>query len=109
MTIYYMSKNIFLKPAIELIQKIIRLDSGEFIDWYVSIIGVKGGITSLEKFLIYHCHKLEDQVENLDSITNMLKFFKYKHIQPKYLLMLQNRTIIDIKRMVVYELTSKYL
>ncbi len=104
-----MSKNIFLNPAIELIHTMVRLDNCEFIDWYIDIIDTKSGIKSLDKFLIAHCHKMDEQLENLDNITNMLKLFKYKHIQPKYLLMNRNRVIIDIKRKVVYELTSKYL
>jgi hypothetical protein len=104
-----MSKNIFLNPAIELIHTIVRLDDNDFIDWYIDIIDTSKGINKLDKFLIYHCHKVEEQFENLDNITNMMKLFKYRHIQPKYLLMLRNRTIIDIKRKVVYEVTSKYL
>jgi hypothetical protein len=104
-----MTKNIFLNPAIELIHTIVRLDNNEFIDWYTDIIDTKGGIKRLDKFLISHCHKMEEQLENLDNITNMLKLFKYRHIPPKYLLINRMKTIIDIKRQVVYELTSKYL
>jgi hypothetical protein len=104
-----MSKNIFLNPAIKLIHTIVRSDNNEFIDWYIDIIDTKGCIKSLDKFLISHCHTMKERLENLDNITNMLKLFKYKHIQPNYLLINRNRTIIDIKRKIVYELTSKYL
>ena len=104
-----MSKNIFLNQAIELIHTIVRLDNNDFIDWYIDIIDTSRGIKKLDKFLIYHCHKMEEQLENLDNITNMMKLFKYRQIPPKYLLMNRNKTVIDIKRKVVYELTSKYL
>ncbi len=104
-----MPKNIFLNPAIELIHTIVRLDDNEFIDWYTDIIDTTGGIKQLDKFLIAHCHKVEEQLENLDNITNMLKLYKYRHIQPKYLLVIKYKTVIDIKRQVVYELISKYL
>ncbi len=104
-----MTKNIFLNPAIELIHTIVRLDNNEFIDWYIDIIDTTSGIKQLDQFLIAHCHKLEEQLENLDNITNMLKLYKYRHIQPKYLLVIKHKTVIDIKRQVVYELTSKYL
>ena len=104
-----MSKNIFLNKAIELIHTIVRLDNSKFVDWYIDIIDTEGGIKRLDKFLIIHCHKIEEQFENLDNITNMLKLFKYKHIQPNYLLIIRNKTVIDIKRKLVYDLNSKYL
>lgn len=104
-----MTKNIFLNPAIDLIHTIVRLDNNKFIDWYIEIIDTEGGIKKLDKFLIIHCHKMEEQLRNLDNITNMLKLFKYKFIQPTYLLKNYNKTIIDIKRKLVYEITSKYL
>lgn len=104
-----MPKNIFLNPTIELIHTIIRLDCNEFIDWYVDILDTKSGVKSIDKYLITHCHKIKEQLVNLDDITEMLKLFKCKQIQPKYLLINRNKTIIDIKRKIVYELTSKYL
>ncbi len=104
-----MATKFFIKPSIKLIHKIIRFDDSEFIDWYIDIIDNKKGLVCLDKFLIAHCHKLEEQLENIENIKNSLNLFKNKHIQPKYLLIVRQKTVIDIKRQLVYELTCKYL
>jgi hypothetical protein len=104
-----MATKFFIKPSIKLIHKIIRFDDNEFIDWYIDIIDNKKGLVCLDKFLITHCHKLEEQLENIENIKSSLNLFKNKHIQPKYLLIVRQKTVIDIKRQLVYELTCKYL
>jgi hypothetical protein len=104
-----MASKFFIKPTIQLIHKIIRLNDSEFIDWYIHIVDSKKGIISLDKFLIAHCHKLDEQLENIENISISLNLFKNKHIQPKYLLHFRQKTVIYIKRELVYELTCKYL
>lgn len=104
-----MASKFFIKPTIKLIHKIIRLSDSEFIDWYIHIVDSKKGIINLDKFLIAHCHKLDEQLENIENISISLNLFKNKHIQPKYLLIFRQKTVIYIKRELVYELTCKYL
>ncbi len=105
----YMASNFFVKPTIQLIHKIIRLNDSEFIDWYIDIVDDKKGLICLDKFLIAHCHKLDEQLENIENISISLNLFKNKHIQPKYLLRFRQKTVVDIKRELVYELNCKYL
>ena len=105
----YMASTFFVKPTIDLIHKIIKLGDSKFIDWYIDIVDNTKGLVCLDKFLISHCHKLDEQLENIENISSTLNLFNDKHIQPKYLLILRQKTVIDIKRELVYELSCKYL